>query len=410
MPFHIINCGNYDGILGRQFLMTNKALIDTVNHYLILQLSDTKSDTKIPLGTLPVNVSDTLSHQPPHNPTALLINSITIPTVNVLHFHPVNRLWTHINKIIYLLIQISIIMTLMAFSLTSPNIGSLYNCDITQYKGAYSLSPMLPCSNSSQNTSISAFHASVLRYHPQIITLKPYHCTAKKMQLTCNESFFGTKEKHTHILMLKISTTACRQAVTKNQSSYGPLIKSSAKEWFTKTHPKNVCKWFKNNTAKNTLFEYTSCEVTLSGNEKFMHQALPQTVCHDKIFYFIPRKYPYTQIILNNVIHRPSLYRNFGRFPIKRFRDFLLIPRLGMRGSLIPLLHLTHTMCYTPFRTTSRGNILNRCPVCLPLKNSRVADLSEVPPRHLKTSSGIRRNVHMEERILNKYYKVIKIK
>jgi len=123
-----------------------------------------------------------------------------------------------------------------------PSLGTLFNCDTTQYQGVYSLPPSLSCANPSDTTDISAFHAAVIQYHPQTTKIKLYQCIAKTMSLNCKESFFGAKEKHTYISTTPITPTICRKAVNRKQTPQGKLKQVADSKWSTTTDAKYVCK------------------------------------------------------------------------------------------------------------------------------------------------------------------------
>ena len=88
-------------------------------------------------------------------------------------------------------------------------------------------------------------------------------------------------------------------------------------------------------SATYTTFEYTLYPASLQGDDRYIHQQLTQTNCYYSNFTCIPVESPLTQIIWPNVTHRFSLYHKLGVYPIKRIRDFVLIPQLGIGGSIL---------------------------------------------------------------------------
>ena len=110
-----------------------------------------------------------------------------------------------------ILVILILLLWITPFTQTSqpPSLGTLYNCDTTQYQGVYSLPPSLYCANPSDKADISASYASVLQYHPQTTAIELYHDVAKLMELTCKESFSGAKGKHTHISTMQGHNISC---------------------------------------------------------------------------------------------------------------------------------------------------------------------------------------------------------
>lgn len=228
-----------------------------------------------------------------------------------------------------------LIASLIQQTCAGPRINALYNCDISQYEGVYALPPTLDCPSKAKNGSIHAFLATVYQYHPQQTPLNVFHCEAHKLSLTCKESFFAVKAKHSLIEPIVVSAEMCKQAILTKQTKFGKLSKVGDSFWQTNNHEHFTCKWLKQTTEVYFLFRYTKYPASLFGQDRFVHQQVTQTVCNyddfsckpqeDKssILYWFPKK------------HRFSLYRSLGSHSVKRVHDFVLIPSIGIGGSIL---------------------------------------------------------------------------
>ena len=234
----------------------------------------------------------------------------------------------------------------------APDLGDLYNCDVTQYQGAYALPPKLTCPNTTNTSEISAFHAYVLQYHPEETLIKLYHCEAKVMQLTCKDNFWGSKTYQKELKNIPVTKEECINAVIHKSSKFGKLKESpSNTSWTTTNHIQYKCQWMTTTTQDYFLFKVSHYNAALYGSDKFIHQKITQSVCKYQSFTCVPREKVYAQSIITwfPVKHRFALFRYLGKYGVKRIQDFVYIPALAIGGS-ITLQHALSMLLDTGYK------------------------------------------------------------
>ena len=70
---------------------------------------------------------------------------------------------------------------------TIPDLGHLYNCEVTKYKGLYAIPDPLQCIKSSQLNDIHNFEAQIKQYSPRITRMSVFHCVLSRVNAICSE-------------------------------------------------------------------------------------------------------------------------------------------------------------------------------------------------------------------------------
>ena len=237
---------------------------------------------------------------------------------------------------LYLLI--TLIVFCIALPLTQgkkPQLGPLYNCDVTQYMGVYTIPNPLNCLDNPSGHEIHSFEAQINQYHPPITKLPLYLCTLHKIILTCSENFFAAKETHITTIPTPFSLSECRRAAYLKTSQYGRLLPSGIKTWKTHTKQHYTCAWLKTKTTVYYALTVTTYTATLQGDNPHIQQTLTVSQCNYYSFYCTPNEQPLSTIVWRSSKHTFTVFTNRGIFPVKQINNFFLIPALGIGGTTI---------------------------------------------------------------------------
>ena len=217
----------------------------------------------------------------------------------------------------------------------TPNLGPLYNCDITQYMGVYTIPNPLSCLDNPSGHEIHSFEAQVNQYQPPTTQIPIYLCTLTKVTLTCSETFFASKEKQIATAAAPFPIASCRRASYLKTSQYGKLIPSGFNVWKTPSKKHYKCEWLKTKISIYYSLIVTAYTATLEGDDKQLHQTLTSSKCNYHSHSCAPIEQPYSTIVWRNFNHKFTIYKNRGVFPVKQINNFFLVPSLGIGGTIV---------------------------------------------------------------------------
>ena len=221
----------------------------------------------------------------------------------------------------------------------SPDLGPLSNCDLSTYEGIYTYPEKRHCPKMSEYLNMSHFQGWVEQYHPQTSYVTIHHCMAKRYRLSCKETgfdgFLGHKTYRHREKTLMVDSQSCRRAVRTKISPYGNLYNVNNSTMSTQHRHLYKCTWLDQTIRIYDEFIVKSYIGSITGDQEQVAQTVTVSTCKYKSFSCKPKELPNSVIIWEKVKHRFTPYRNLGRFHIKLLNEFILVPALGIGGSIV---------------------------------------------------------------------------
>ena len=216
-----------------------------------------------------------------------------------------------------------------------PDLGPLFDCTHVYETNLYKFATGIKCAHKMHlsKAEVTYFTGDVRQFSPKKSSLMIYHCTAYRMKLTCHESFFGRKSKHSRLSSLHVSPTVCRDAMRTKKSPYGSLARHG-NLWRTTTHDRYHCKWMRTKSREYLHFQLTSYDAAIVGNDNIVHQHVTHTQCHYHRFSYTPREMPKSQIVWPQIKHDSRLYHSLGGHTVHQLDNYLLVPSLSLAGGI----------------------------------------------------------------------------
>ena len=122
---------------------------------------------------------------------------------------------------------------------TSPNLGTLYDCSKTRRNGLYTLDEIIFCKRTANHDKVEKLRGDVYSLYEQTKEITLALCSYRKITYSCDEHFFGNKDKHIIIEELPVNTKECKRAFKRKISPKGQkLIQIGYNTWST-TMPKH---------------------------------------------------------------------------------------------------------------------------------------------------------------------------
>ena len=114
---------------------------------------------------------------------------------------------------------------------TIPNLGHLYNCEVTKYKGLYAIPDPLQCIKSSQLNDIHNFEAQIKQYSPRITRMSVFHCVLSRVNAICSEDNLWKANYKMEYPTVPITHEECWRAWKYKAFRGKRMLKHGAKAW-----------------------------------------------------------------------------------------------------------------------------------------------------------------------------------
>lgn len=237
-------------------------------------------------------------------------------------------------KKLFTILFMSIFSLSMVMSET-PTLGPLINCDVSKILGIHSMPAPLHCMTNISNQNIETFQADIQKYEMKNTQVYLYQCTLKKLILKCSENFFLYKTKVPEIYYVTVNKTLCTEITKSKKSPFGDLTRVGLNVWKTTHDHKYTCSWLKTKSIAYYEFIVERRTASLTGTSTIIRQEITSTTCRYHKFFCIPKESPKSPIIWLKSDHSFRAYTHVGTYQAKKLDNFILIPHLGIGGSII---------------------------------------------------------------------------
>lgn len=218
---------------------------------------------------------------------------------------------------------------------STPKLGPLYDCDVTQYLGIYTFPQPITCKKNFSASGVTTFQSDVFEYRPVSTQVSIFHCVLNYVTLYCAENFFTVKNKRVSQVPRNVNSTICKKALLTKFSPFGPLKFSAPNTWISTSPRQYKCRWLRSTHVSFYELRIDKYPAMLHGNNRIFKQTVTSTPCKYDWMKCVPMELPQSISFWSKSKHSFDVYQNLGLFSVKRINNYFLIPHLGIGGSLL---------------------------------------------------------------------------